>query len=96
MVRVAREVLVDEALVVADVEVGLGAVLGDEDLAVLEGAHRPGVDVDVRVELLHLHLQAASLEQPSERGSRDALAERRDDAAGDEDVPGAHDSPLPV
>ena len=39
---VAREVLVDEALVVADVEVGLGAVLGDEDLAVLERAHRPG------------------------------------------------------
>src|SRR3712207_8039958 len=30
--RVAREVLVDEALVVPDVEIGLGAVLGDEDL----------------------------------------------------------------
>ena len=42
VVRGAREVLVDEALVVADVEVGLGAVLGDEDLAVLERAHRPG------------------------------------------------------
>ena len=39
--RAAQEVLVDEALVVADVEVGLGAVLGDEDLAVLERAHRP-------------------------------------------------------
>src|SRR5262249_14915679 len=34
--RRAEEVLVDEALVVADVEVGLGAVLGHEDLAVLE------------------------------------------------------------
>ena len=55
VVRVPREVLVDEALVVADVEVGLGPVLGDEDLAVLERAHRPRVDVDVRVELLHLH-----------------------------------------
>ena len=31
-----------EALVVAEVEVGLGAVVGDEDLAVLVGAHRPG------------------------------------------------------
>ena len=29
------QVLVDEALVVAEVEVGLGAVVGDEDLAVL-------------------------------------------------------------
>ena len=40
VVRGAREVLVDEALVVADVEIGLGAVLGDEHLAVLERAHR--------------------------------------------------------
>src|SRR5439155_8916471 len=79
-------VLVDEALVVADVEIGLRAVLGDEDFAVLEGAHRAGVDVDVRVELLHLHLQPARLQQPAERGGGDALAEGRDDAAGDEDV----------
>ena len=86
VVRVPRQVLVDEALVVADVEIGLGAVLGDEDLAVLERAHRARVDVEVRVELLRLHLQAARLQQPAERGGDDALAERRDDAAGDEDV----------
>ena len=48
VVRAPGEVLVEEALVVADVEVGLGAVLGDEDLAVLERAHRAGVDVEVR------------------------------------------------
>ena len=36
----ARGVVVGEALVVAEVEVGLGAVLGDEDLTVLERAHR--------------------------------------------------------
>ena len=86
VVRGAREVLVDEALVVADVEIGLGAVLGDEHLAVLERAHRARVDVEVRVELLHLHLEAARLQQPAERRGGDALAERRDDAAGDEDV----------
>ena len=57
--RVAREVLVDEALVVADVEVGLGAVLGHEDLAVLERAHRARVDVQVRVELLRRDGEAA-------------------------------------
>ena len=39
-VGVALDELVEEALVVAQVEVGLGAVLGDEDLAVLERAHR--------------------------------------------------------
>ena len=42
---------VGEALVVTEVQVGLAAVVGDEDLAVLEGAHRPRIDVDVRVEL---------------------------------------------
>ena len=41
-----------EAFVVAEVEVGFGAVLGDEDFAVLEGVHGAGVDVDVGVELL--------------------------------------------
>jgi hypothetical protein len=35
-----RERLVDEALVVAQVQVGLGAVVGDEHLAVLEGRER--------------------------------------------------------
>ena len=34
-----RERRVREALVVAQIEVGLGAVVGDEDLAVLERAH---------------------------------------------------------
>ena len=86
--RVPRHVLVDEALVVADVEVGLGAVLGDEDLAVLERAHRARVDVQVRVELLRLHPQAARLQQPAERGGDDPLPERGDDAARDEDVLG--------
>ena len=80
--------LVEEALVVAQVEVGLGAVLGDEDLTVLEGAHRPRVDVDIRVELLARDLEATLLEQPADGCRRDALAEPADDAAGDEDVLG--------
>ncbi len=42
---------VGEALVVTEVEVGLGAVLGDEHLAVLERTHRSRIDVDVGVEL---------------------------------------------
>jgi hypothetical protein len=45
----------------------------------------PGVDVDVRVELDHGDPQAACLQQRAQRGGGDTLAERRDDAAGDED-----------
>ena len=84
-VRRARRVRVREALVVAEVEVGLGAVLGDEDLAVLVGRHRARVDVDVGVELLEADGEAAGDEEAADGGGGDALAERRDDAAGDED-----------
>src|SRR5262249_18811150 len=74
------------ALVVAQVEIGLCAVVGDEDFAVLEGAHRSGVDVQVGVELLQRDLQAAALQQAADRRCRDPLAERGDYAAGHKDV----------
>ncbi len=60
------QVLVDEPLVVAEVEVRLPAVLGHEHLAVLEGVHRARVDVDVGVELAHRDAQAPALEQAPE------------------------------
>ena len=82
------QVDVEEALVVADVEVGLGAVVGDEDLAVLERVHRARIDVEVRVELLHRDAQPARREQVAEARGGQALAERGDDTAGDEDVLG--------
>ncbi len=49
----AREAVRGEALVVTEIEVGLGAVVGDEDLAVLRRAHRARIDVQIRVELAH-------------------------------------------
>ena len=81
-----------EALVVAQVEIGLGAVRGDEYLAVLEGTHRARIHVDVGIELHHADLEAARLEDRAERGRRDALAEGRDHAAGDENE-SSHESP---
>jgi len=50
-----RKIPVQEALVVADVQVGFGTVLGDEHLAMLERIHRAGIDIEVRVQLLHDH-----------------------------------------
>ena len=49
------ELGVGEALVVPQIQVGLGAIVGDEDLAVLEGAHGAGVHVEVRIEFLQGH-----------------------------------------
>jgi hypothetical protein len=42
---------IDEALVMTQIEIGLRAVLGDKNLAVLERAHRSRIDVDVGIEL---------------------------------------------
>ncbi|MEY3475999.1 MAG: hypothetical protein RLY65_399, partial [Pseudomonadota bacterium] len=80
------ERLVDEALVVAEIEVRLAAVVGDEHLAVLERVHGPRVDVDVRVQLLHRDPQAAHLQQTSEGGGRETLAEGAGHAARHEHV----------
>ena len=82
------EVDVEETLIVPDVEVGLGSVVGDEHLAVLERVHGPGIDVEVGVELLHRDPEATRLEQAPQRRGRQALPERRRDAAGDEQMLG--------
>ena len=57
----------DIALVMAEIEIGLGAVIGDEDLAVLIGAHRAGIDIEIGVELAQPDLEAARLQQRAER-----------------------------
>jgi hypothetical protein len=66
---------VGEALVVAEVEVGLGAVVEDVDLAVLIRAHGAGIDVDVGVELLQADAEAALFEQHADRGTGQPLAQ---------------------
>ena len=58
----ARQFYVDEALVVAEVEVGFAAVAGYEHFAVLIGGHRAGVDVKVGVELQHGYGYASAFE----------------------------------
>ena len=69
-----------------EVEIGLGAVLGDEHFAVLERRHRAGIDVDVGIELDEGDFEAARFEDRSERGGGDALAEGGHHATGNEDV----------
>ena len=95
-VRRAGGVLVREPLVVAQVEVRLGAVLGDEHLAVLERAHRARVDIDVRVELLDLDPLPAAHEEAADRGGGDALPEGRDHAACHKDVSDHASERLPI
>ena len=81
-----RELGVREALVVAQIEIRFRAIVGDEHFAVLERAHGAGIDVEVRIELLQRDAQPAAFEQTADGRRRDAFSERRNHAAGHEDV----------
>ena len=86
------QVLVDEPLIVAQVQVGLRAVLGDIDLAVLIGAHGAGVHVDIGVQLLGRHLQAPGLQQTPQGCCRDPFSQTGDHTAGHKNIL-CHDHP---
>ena len=60
-VGVFVQILIDEPLIVAQIQIRFRAVLGDVDLAVLIGAHGAGVHIDVGVQLLSGHLQPSCL-----------------------------------
>src|SRR5271165_1435356 len=83
----------DVALVMAEIEIGLSPVIGDVDLPVLVGAHRAGIDIEVRVELPEPDLEPARLQQSAKRRRRETLAERGDHAAGNKDEP-RHGTPV--
>ena len=57
------QVLVNEPLVVAQVQVRLRAVVGDKDLPVLVGAHGSRIHVQVGIQLLDLDVEAPLFEQ---------------------------------
>ena len=78
------------ALVMPQVQVGLGPVFGDVDLAVLEGVHGAGVHVDVWVQLLEGDAQAPGLQKRADGRRRHPLAQGRQHPAGDKDQFGLH------
>src|SRR6202158_173716 len=86
-VVLARARSAGETLVMDEVEIGLGAVVGDEHLAVLIGRHGAGIDVEIGVELAQPYRESARLQQRAEGGGCETFAERGDHAAGNEDIP---------
>src|SRR3546814_10875740 len=65
-----------EALVMAQIEVGLRPVVGDVDLAVLIGRHRARIDVEIRIELANPHAITGCLQQRRKARRHQTLAER--------------------
>ncbi len=76
-----------ETLVMAEVEVGLRAVVGHEHLAMLVRAHGTRIDVQVRIQLAQPHAVAAGLQEGGQGRACDAFAEGGHHAAGDEYEP---------
>ena len=82
-VGVFIQVLVDKTLVVSQIQICLGAVVGDEDFSVLDRIHGARIDVDIRIEFLHGDLIAARFQKAAQRGCGDAFSKTRYDASGD-------------
>jgi hypothetical protein len=51
----------------------------------LEWRHRPGIDVEIGIQLSETDFVTARLKQRAESGGRKTFSEGRDHAAGDED-----------
>ena len=54
-----RQIHIEKALVVSDIQIGFRAILCDKNLTMLEGVHRTRVHVDVRIQLLHDNMKAS-------------------------------------
>jgi hypothetical protein len=78
----------DKTLVMSEIEIGFGAILGHEHFAVLERAHRARIDVDVGIQLQQGHPQPPGFQDGRERRRGNTLAKRRHDTAGDENERG--------
>ena len=59
-----------KALVMPQIKIRLGAVVGDEDLTVLKRAHGTGVNIDIGIELEKRDLQTAGFKHCGKRGRR--------------------------
>ena len=59
----------------ADIQIRLRAVFSDEYFAVLKRVHRAWINVDVRIQFLHSHAQAARTKEAPQTGGRQALTQ---------------------
>ena len=70
------EAVVDEPLIMTKIEVRFRAIIEHIHLAMLIWRHGSRIDVDVGIQFLHGHLEAALLEQQPQGGRRHAFSDR--------------------
>src|SRR5258708_15790775 len=79
----------------AKVETGLRPVIGDVDFAVLIGAHRSRIDVQIGIQLSQTDGVTARLQKRAKSRGSQAFSKGRDHAAGYEDQPRHGIAPWP-
>jgi hypothetical protein len=58
----------------AKIEIGLGAVIGDENLAMLVRRHRSGIDIEIGIELFDACAIASRLQESPKGRCSDAFS----------------------
>ena len=90
VIRFARQRAIGKSLVVPQIQVGLGSVIQNIHFAVLKRAHRPRIDINVGVELLHTNSKSAPLENRPDGCRCQSFAERTNHPACNKNVFGHH------
>ena len=85
-VVLARQFGVSEAFVVAEVEIGLSAVVGNIHFAVLIRAHRARIHVQVRIAFLESDSETAALEETANRRRCNTLAQGGYNTTGNKNI----------
>ena len=85
-VGVLIQIFIDKPFIVSKIQISFSAVFRNIDFTVLIRAHRSGINIDIGVELLRRHFQAAHFKEPSQRSCCNSLSKSRHHSACDEDV----------
>ncbi len=83
----------NEALVVTQVQIGFGAVFSNEHFPVLDRAHGTRIDVDVRIQFHHGHIEATGFKNGCEGGCGNAFTQRGYNPAGHKNIVRCHAEP---
>ena len=84
-VGILIQILVDKALIMTKIKIGLRSIFRYINFPMLIGTHRPGIYIDVRIQLLRSDLQPSGFQEPSQRCGSDAFSKTGYDTACNED-----------
>ena len=85
-VGVLVQILINEPLIMAQVQIGFRTVFGHVHFTMLIRTHGSGVRIDIRIQLLGRNFYPSCLQQPSQGSCRNAFAQTRNHTAGNKNI----------